>query len=231
MLMGTAEYADAQPTEVMLRDASCYPDAACTAGQLQMGCWMGMNYSVYNQSAFRFIVSDPTVIRRFRGVGDSANQPNDPPWANLIWQLHIWDTEASFAAHPTAGNVVSRLLLQATHSHFGSDFCVEATVPERGLLLPAGSYWVSVCPKGNGNGGTQWFWRQTSTDLGSDVFATHAAPGEYFVYTDDFAYDPGSQAVDVFGYEITCIGDFNFDGVIDLSDLGTLLAVYEVPCD
>jgi hypothetical protein len=238
MLMGTAEYAAGQPVEVMLRDASCYPDPGCAGGGAPMDArifntnpgHLGSRYG-HGISVLPFTCDRPIVLTRVEGVGDTNVVFSLEDWENFAWYFNAWTDLEAFRVNPTEGDLVSNVRLEWTPptAHFGQSptnyfVSLELSTGDQ-FVLPSGAYVVSVhADRDLAN----WYWNESTVDLGCDHMSHHSQPGEVFNYCSDLGYSHGSQALDIFGYEITCVGDFNFDGVIDLSDLGTLLANFEV---
>jgi hypothetical protein len=234
MLTGTAEYAAAQPTEIMLRDATGYPNSSHTDGRLPMpGNSSGAGEVSYHVTAVALHCSAGTGVTRFAGVGyDLHSIPFN--WHEIVWTLNVWQEDGSqsaselFEQSPKVGNVVSQLQLAATPDAYSGDDAYLTWLPAVPVELRAGSYLLSIRGYTLAAPGGTWNLRESDIDLGSDLYADSNAPGQSFEYTTDFGLPTGTSALDIWGYEITCIGDFNFDGVIDLSDLGTLLANFEV---
>jgi hypothetical protein len=238
-----AGVADAQPVEIMLRDATGYPDSSHTDGGLSLfgmpGNSSNSGETSYHITALYLDLVHRTSITALAGVGfDMYSQ--DFNWDATIWRLNVWHAADDHSARelfelsPKQGNVISNQILSETHEDYGDGDYYLTWLPPDDLMLPPGSYLLSVrgylTPGGGGATGL-WSFRESSVDLGSDVYAESGLPGQSFEFTTDMShlgYVTGTSALDIWGYEITCIGDFNFDGVIDLSDLGTLLANFEV---
>ncbi len=186
----------------MLRDASCYPSTNCTAANNPMGSGMtSLTGAFYDSSPFYFTSPGTTVITKFRGIGNGFGTVN---FNNYQFVLNVWQATATqtveqvWVNSPNNGNVVNQLFLNETHQTFGSGYAVELT-PQSGnsiAILPPGNYLISVAAAGSPG----WYWNETTTNLGSDIATSDVLPpGIWYTYTA-LNYNPGSQALDLFGY-------------------------------
>jgi hypothetical protein len=156
-------------------------------------------------AAVKVVLSQETLLTRIAGTGFALSDDYDDFPGQV--DLYVYaDPPIAFGEDPDNP-------LLAQHFEGGVVFLGGASPPLHGGLsstghayrylefdvqdvaLPAGTYWISLS-RVVLNG---LFWAQTTTDLGGDIYTSNVFQPDYLNLKDDFGYNPGTIAVDVFG--------------------------------
>jgi hypothetical protein len=182
----------------------------------------------YEVTAFRLVVLAPKRLTRFAGVGGDGTE--HPEWKDCAPYLNVFSSREAFEASPLAGDVAANVPLSfhEPHDPFGDDptaFYIEFEMAP--VDIDTGVHYIVLhMDRTKGS----FAWRETTVDLGSDLRATSASPGESESW-ESIGYDPGTVAIDVYGLDGggTCPADLDGNGVVEVADLVDLLQAWG-PC-
>jgi hypothetical protein len=195
------------PVEVLLRDASGYPDAQYTDQQPLLPVWDNGGGVNWEMSGVPFTPAHSLTISKLQGVvNDFLDSGMAGDWGNFSWSINVFVADSTFPtamdafdANARHGNLVDDLPLDESHVDFNGDYYV-TLVPGAPILLAAGTeYWISVKALQNGGVGSSPSFRHTvfgnnPTDFGMANTIAQSVP-----YTN-LGITPGALALDIYGY-------------------------------
>jgi hypothetical protein len=153
----------------------------------------------WGTTAFQFIVAQPTMITSLAGVGG-----NPGVLTNATPIINVYSSLTAFAANSLVGDIHTQTgsLVTTTPPPFGfmgagfqNNYYEYKITP---FLLDPGTYFLSVY---HTNAGQFWY-AESTNDLGSDFSAIWSEPGVILNYADDLGYATGTVAIDVRGHPV-----------------------------
>ena len=195
------------PVEVLLRDASGYPDSQFTNQQPLLPVWDDTG-SVWEVSGVPHTTGQAQVATRFRGVvNDYLDGSMNGDWDNFTWTINVFVGDSqfptakdAFEANARFGNFVNNLPLTETHIDFNGDYYT-TLIPSAPISLAAGTeYWFSVKAKRNlgGQPSSPSLRHSVQSGLTSDfIFGDSSI--QALPYTN-FGLYPGAVSLDIYGY-------------------------------